>query len=171
MSYSKTPESSKYSCTDHTKDAKNWTFFWECYIGYQYPVELLTRVTLYATLLWLLHIQNTCQSFWMCIHQQDHCAHHWIQISSTLPQQGQSHMDIEHLRTRDPSAGTGSLAALELWKKRTHSKDTYRQHYFSRIHKISTLSHYHFILLFIINSCVHCCSVLFPHDCLAWLSL
>ena len=24
MSYSKTPESSKYSCTDYTKDARNW---------------------------------------------------------------------------------------------------------------------------------------------------
>ena len=50
--------------------------------------------------------------------------HHWIQISSTLQQQGQSHMDSEHLPTKDPSTGTGSLAALELWKKRTHSKDT-----------------------------------------------
>ena len=56
-------------------------------------------------------------------NQQDHCAHRWIQIPSTLPQQGQSHMDSEHLPTRDPSTGTGSLAALELWKKRTHSKD------------------------------------------------
>ena len=27
MSYSKTPESSKYSCTDYTKDAKNWTYY------------------------------------------------------------------------------------------------------------------------------------------------
>ena len=53
---------------------------------------------------------------------QDHCAHHWIQISSTLLPQEQSHMDSEHFPTRDPSTGTGSLAALELWKKRTHSK-------------------------------------------------
>ena len=93
--------------------------FWEYYIGYQYPVELLTRLTFYATLRWLLHIQNICQSCWMCIHQQDHCAHHWIQISSKSPQQGQSHMDSEHLPTRDQSTGTGSLAALELLKKRT----------------------------------------------------
>ena len=41
-----------------------------------------------------------------------------------LLQQEQSHMDREHFPTRDPSTGTGSLAALELWKKRTHSKDT-----------------------------------------------
>ena len=34
-----------------------------------------------------------------------------------------SHMDRELFPTRDPSTGTGSLAALELWKKRTHSKD------------------------------------------------
>ena len=99
---------------------------------------MLTRLILYTTLHWLLHIQNICQRCWMCIHQQDHCAHHWIQISSTLPQQGQSHMDSEHLRTRDPSTGTGFLAVLELWKKRTHSKDIQGQHYFSRIHKIST---------------------------------
>ena len=39
---------------------------------------------------------------------------------------------------------------------------------FSRMHKISTLSHSHFILLFIISSCVYCCSVLFPCDCLAF---
>ena len=37
-----------------------------------------------------------------------------IQISLTLPQQGQSHMDSEHFSTRDPSTGTGTLAALEL---------------------------------------------------------
>ena len=104
----------------------------------------------------------------MCILRPDHCAHHWIQISSTMPQQGQSHMDREHVRTRDPSTGTGSLAVLELWKKRTHSKDILRQHYFSRMHKIGTLSHYHFILLFTISSCVHCCSVLFPRDCPAF---
>ena len=54
---------------------------------------------------------------------QDHCVHRRIQISLALPQQGPSHMDSEHLRTKDPSAGTGSLAALELLKKRTHSKD------------------------------------------------
>ena len=45
----------------------------------------------------------------MCIHQPDHCAHHWIQISSTLPQQEQSHMDSEHLPTRDPSTGPDQL--------------------------------------------------------------
>ena len=39
---------------------------------------------------------------------------------------------------------------------------------FSKMHKISTLSHYHFILLFIISSCVHYCSVLFPCDCLTF---
>ena len=81
---------------------------------------------------WLLLIQNICQSCWMCIHHQDHCAHHWIQISSTLPQQGQSHMDSEHLPTRDPSTGTGSLTALELWKKRTHSKGIWKQQYFQQ---------------------------------------
>ena len=32
------------------------------------------------------------------------------------------------------------------------------------MHKISTLFHYHFILLLIISSCVHCCSGLFPYD-------
>ena len=35
----------------------------------------------------------------------------------------QSHMDSDHLCTKDPSTGTGFLAALELWKKRTHLKD------------------------------------------------
>ena len=39
---------------------------------------------------------------------------------------------------------------------------------FSRMPKISTLFHYYFILLFIITSCVHFCSVLFPCDCLAF---
>ena len=33
---------------------------------------------------------------------------------------------------------------------------------------ISTLSHYHFILLFTISSCIHYCSVLFPCDCLTF---
>ena len=94
----------------------------ECYIGYQYPVELLTRLTLYATLRSLLLIQNICQSCLMCILQPDHCAHHWIKISSKLLQQGQSYMDSEHFPTRNPSTGTGFLVALELWKKRTHSK-------------------------------------------------
>ena len=106
----------------------------------------------------------------MCILQPDHCAHHWIQISSTLPQQGQSHMDSEHFPTRDPSTGTGSLAALELWKKRTIQKASENSNIFSRMPKISTLFHYHFILLFIISSCVHFCSVLFSCDCLAFRS-
>ena len=44
-------------------------------------------------------------------------------ILKILPQEGQSHVDSELFPTRDPSTGTGSLAALELWKKRTHSKD------------------------------------------------
>ena len=66
------------------------------------------------------HIQNICQSCWMCIHQQDHCVHCWIQTFLVLPQQGPSHTDSKHLLNRNPSTGTGSLAALELWKKRTH---------------------------------------------------
>ena len=39
-----------------------------------------------------------------------------------LPQQGPIHTDSKHLPTRDPSTGTGSLAALELWKKRNIQK-------------------------------------------------
>ena len=143
---------------DYIKDAKNNILhhFWECFIGYQYPVELLTRLTLYATLHWLLHIKNICQSCWMCIHQQDHCAYHWIQISSTLPQQGQGHMDNEHLPTRDPSTGTGSLVALELLKKRKHLKNIESQHCLAcRIHKDKYIVSLSFILLFIISSCVH----------------
>ena len=88
----------------------------------------------------------------MCILQPDHCAHHWIQISSTLPQQGQSHMDSEHLPTY-----SGHIQKT--------SKDSTT---FSRMHKISRLSHYHFILLFTISSCVHYCSVLFPCVCLVF---
>ena len=86
-------------------------------LNMQLPFASAKRTKKYISIL------MPCQSCGMCMHQQDHCAHHWIQISSTLPQQGQSHMDSKHLPTRDPSIRTGSLAALELWKKRTHSKD------------------------------------------------
>ena len=55
-------------------------------------------------------------------------------IGSKYPQhcrsKDKSHMDSEHLPTSDPSTGTGSLAALELWKKMTHSKGIYKQQYF-----------------------------------------
>ena len=59
----------------------------------------------------------------------------------------------------------GSIRTVE---EKTHSKDIQKQHYFSTMHKISTLSDYHSILLFIISSCVHYCSVLFPCDCLTF---
>ena len=105
----------------------------------------------------------------MCILQPDHCAHHWSQISSTLPQQGQSHMDSEHFPTRDPSTGTGVAGSI----RTVEEKDTFQRHLKTAIFSaecISTLFHYHFILLFIITSCVNFCSVLFPCDCLAFWS-
>ena len=81
---------------------------------------------------------------------EDHCVHRRIQISITWPQQGPSRMDSEHLRTRDPSTGTGSLAALELLKKTKHSKTSKDSTvYQAGFINISTLSHYLFILLFI----------------------
>ena len=86
----------------------------------------------------------------MCIHQQDHCAHHWIQISSTLSQQGQSHMDSEQLPTGDPSTGTESLVALELLKKRKHSKNNTVQQ--AGCIKITPLSHYLFYIIIYISS-------------------
>ena len=84
----------------------------------------------------------------------------------------------QHCRSKDKVIWTASIflpgthqleqgpkAVLELWKKRT-----LKQNIFSRMPKISTLFHYHFILLFIITSSVHFCSVLFPCDCLAFRS-
>ena len=53
----------------------------------------------------------------VCIYRHDYCSHRRIQISLALLQQGPSHMDSEHLRTRDPSTGTGSLAALDCGRK------------------------------------------------------
>ena len=48
-------------------------------------------------------------------------------------------------------------------------KDTFKRHLKSAIFSAEcTLFHYHFICLFIITSCVHFCSVLFPCDCLAF---
>ena len=127
-------ESSKYSCTDYTKDVKNWTYYTT-----SGNVTLATNTQWNCLQDWLCmpHCIDYCiskisVSCWMCIHQPDHCTHHWIHISSTLPQQGQSHMDSEHFPTRHPSTGTGSLAALELWKKRIHSKGIWKQQYFQQ---------------------------------------
>ena len=85
--------------------------------------------------------------------------------SSTFSQQGQSHMDLDHLSTRDPSTGTVSLAVLELWKKRTHSKDILRQHYFSRMHKISTFVSSFYIIIYHKFLCTLLFSII-PCDCL-----
>ena len=78
---------------------------------------------------------------------------------------------------------TGTTTALIIGSKypqHCHSKDkviwtasiclpgTHQLEQGPRIHKISTLFYYHFILLFIISSCVHYCSVLFPCDCLTF---
>ena len=46
MSYSKTPESSKYSCTDYTKDAKNWTYYASSENRIAYKIDSLCHTAL-----------------------------------------------------------------------------------------------------------------------------
>ena len=106
----------------------------------------------------------------MCILQPDHCTHHWIQISSRLPQQGQSHMDViwNVFLPGTHQLEQGPWQHQNCGRKGHIQKASENSNIFSRMPNISTLFHYHLLLLFIITSCVHFCSVLFPCDCLAF---
>ena len=85
----------------------------------------------------------------------------------------------QHCRSKDKVIWTASicLSGPMNWNRVSGSirtveeKDTFKRHLkttLSRMHMISPLSQYHFILLFTISSCVHYCSVLFPCDCLTF---
>ena len=90
---------------------------------------------------------------------------------------GSKHPHIAAARTKSYGQRAFSYQGPMNWNRvpggiRTvEEKDTFTRYLKTAIFSaecISTLSHYHYILLFIISSCVHCCSVLFQCDCLAF---
>ena len=170
MSYSKCPGISKYSCTDYTKDAKNWIYYASS--------ENVTLLPIPSRIAY--KIDSLCHTALTTAYPQYLSELLNVYTPARLLRSSSDPNILSVATARTKSYGQRAFAYQRLinWNRVPGSittmeeKDTFKrhlkQHYFSRVPKISTLSHHHFILLFIISSCVHYCSVLFQCDCLAF---